>query len=124
MKHLLLLTITLIVFQSSFAQEKSTADKSSKATILKAEKVEVNTNPIAETLPLPWDFPKISFDGNPTSNFYNFIQEKSQWYLANPEGLTNKIGITRVSQDYIESLPEEIKNFIGDHIEEFEILKK
>lgn len=86
------------------------------------QKAEPNGNPAPTTEAMPVDFPTLDLSGNPGENFYNYIQEKSSWFAKNPEYLQQKRGLTRVSKNFIDQLPQYVQAYVQSHITEFEIL--
>lgn len=109
-------------YQNSEVQQRN--QESSKAGAQIASKVTSNDNPLPVTEELPADFPAIHFDGNPEQNFFDYIKAKAVWFNNNPDYLERRFGLTRVSQQYIDSLSKEVQEFIENNRDQFEILDK
>ena len=90
----------------------------------KSEKVQSNTNPQVTTEELPSDIPTMNYTGDPTQNFYTYVQEKTEWFQQHPEYLDQGKYLTRISKTYKEGLPANVQSYIEQHESEFEIVGK
>ncbi len=119
-----------VSFSTALGQKKIINNQDSTDKIKKEHKgseqislkVHSNDNPPIKTESLPADFPQFQIDGNSEDNFFTFIKKKANWFISNPQYLEKGVGLTRISEDYYKSLSSEVKRFIEENKNQFEIL--
>ena len=117
------LTIGMLLLGVTISSAQTTAKE--HVTGKKAEKVQnTNNNPANVNEETPADLPVLNFGGDQDANFYEYIQQKTQWFANNPSYLTDKKFLTRISKSYKESLPTHIQTYIDQHAAEFDVVGK